>query len=494
MTDVKHDAAIELETVDSYDGGKHSVICVDVPDPDHGATPEQRAALDQKVLRKIDIWLIPWLSLLYLLSFLDRTNIGNARASHMEIDLHMAGHDFNNSLTMFFLTYSLAEPITNVLLRLLSPRRFFTAIIILWGLVTTLMGLVHNYKGLLAARCFLGLVEAGLFPGVTYYLSCWYKRSEIGLRTAIFFSAAALAGSFGGLLAAAITRMDGVGGRPGWAWIFILEGLATMTAGVFCWWMVFDWPDSARFLNPEERLRVQRRLAEDQSSAHEEFDKRKVIAAISDWKCWGYTIIYMGCLCPLYAFSLFLPTILGSMGYSGTHLQLLSVPPYAVAATTTILVGFMADRTRRRGIYNMVCASLAIVGFTMLIATQDPKIQYAGTFLGAAGIYPTISNTLSWASNNIEGIYKRGIILGIVVGCGNLNGIVASNIYLVKEKPRYWIGHGTVLAYLTIGLLGGTIFMYTMLRTENRRRLDGRRNNMHEEITGETRPEFIYTL
>lgn len=106
-----------------------------------------------------------------------------------------------------------------------------------------------------------------------------------------------------------------------------------MIVGAFCWWMVFDWPDTARFLTPEERLRVRRRLAADnQSSTGEEYDKRHIIAALKDWKTWGYALIYMGNLCPLYAFSLFLPTILAGMGYSGTRAQLLSVPPYAVAA------------------------------------------------------------------------------------------------------------------------------------------------------------------
>lgn len=141
----------------------------------------------------------------------------------MEPDLRMAGHDYNNALTIFFISYALAEPITNVLLKRLTPRVFFTAIILLWGLIMTLMGLVKNYAGLLACRWFLGLAEAGLFPGVNYYLSCWYKRSELGLRAATFFSAAALAGSFGGLLAAAIALMDGIGGLDGWAWIFIIE-------------------------------------------------------------------------------------------------------------------------------------------------------------------------------------------------------------------------------------------------------------------------------
>jgi sugar phosphate permease len=338
--------------------------------------------------------------------------------------------------------------------------------------------------------------------GVNYYLSCWYKGSEIGVRTAVFFSAAALAGSFGGLLAAAIALMEGIGGRPGWAWIFILEGLATVFVGGFCWWMVFDWPETASFLTPEDRIRVQRRiLADKQSRTAEDFDKRHIYAALYDWKTYGYMVIYMGCLVPLYAFSLFLPTILRGMKYEGTQAQLLSVPPYAVAAVLTILVGFFADKTRWRGYCNIATVTVGIIGFVMLIATDNPKIQYAGTFLGAAGIYPTIPNTLSWVVNNTEGSLKRAFVLGMVVGWGNLNGVVSSNIYLVRESPRFWSGHGVVLGYQILFLLGGSIFMHFALIAENKNRKAGKLNAkwdaMTEEekwVAGDKRPDFMYTL
>lgn len=115
--------------------------------------------------------MIPWLSLLYLLSFLDRTNIGNAKVAKMEKSIHMVGRDYNNSLTIFFISYAGMEPLTNILLKRYSPRVFFTTIIILWGAIMTVMGCVQNQAGLLACRWFLGLAEAGLFPGVNYYLS-----------------------------------------------------------------------------------------------------------------------------------------------------------------------------------------------------------------------------------------------------------------------------------------------------------------------------------
>ncbi|OQU99542.1 hypothetical protein CLAIMM_05157 isoform 2 [Cladophialophora immunda] len=374
---------------------------------------------------------------------------------------------------------------------------------ILWGICMTTMGLVHNFSGLMAARWFLGLSEAGLFPGVNYYLSCWYKRSEFGIRAAIFFSAAALAGSFGGLLAAAIVQMDGVGGKPGWAWIFILEGLATIVVAGLSYFMVHDFPDEAKFLSDDDRRRVIRRLKLDkQSSAeHEAFKMQYFWAAAKDWKTWTGAMIYMGCDGALYAFSLFIPTIIQQMGYKSIHAQLLSVPPYAVAAVVTIFVGFIADRTRMRGYCNMVMALFGIAGFAMLLGSGVPHVQYAGTFLGAMGIYPCIPNTITWTANNVEGVYKRGIALGFVIGWGNLNGIMSSNIYRAQDKPRFRPGHAVVLGYEAIFLLGGSILQHILLKRENAKRRAGERDvwvegKTEEEIDklGDLRPDFIYTL
>ncbi|KAH7002669.1 major facilitator superfamily domain-containing protein [Ilyonectria destructans] len=487
MADAKEPQHVELGDLSANEKStdvhqERTQLLADLPNPDAGKSDEEQAEIDRKLMWKVDLWLIPWLALLYLLSFLDRTNIGNARLAGMELDLGMSGTDYNLSLTIFFISYAVFEPLTNALLKRLTPRIFFTSIIVTWGLIMTLMGFVTNFRGLLAARWFLGIAEAGLFPGVNYYLSCWYKGSEIGVRLALFFSAAALAGSFGGLLAAAIAQMDGIG-------------------GIFCWWMVFDWPENARFLSPDDRIRVQRRIIADrQGRTAEDFDKRHIFAALKDWKTYGYMVIYMGCLVPLYAFSLFLPTILRGMGYQGTHAQLMSVAPYAAAATVTVAIGFLADRTRWRGYLNMVTVTVGIAGFLMLISTSNPKVQYAGTFFGAIGIYPTIPNTLSWIVNNTEGSLKRAVVLGLVVGWGNLNGVVSSNIYLVKQAPRFWTGHSVVLGYQVIFLLGGSIFMHFALARQNKLRREGKMNEKWDAMTederwvaGDKRPDFVYT-
>ncbi|KAK3677798.1 hypothetical protein LTR78_002648 [Recurvomyces mirabilis] len=374
---------------------------IGLPDPDAGLSEGERASIDKRLVRHLDWKLIPWLTLLYLASFLDRTNIGNAKLDGLLKDLNnMSNGQYAAALSLFFVSYAGFEPLTNILLKRLKPSVFIPLIMVLWGIVMTCMGLVTNFSGLAAARWFLGMAEAGLFPGVNYYLSCWYKRKEIGIRAAIFFSAAALAGSFGGLLAAAIAKMRGVGGKAGWAWIFILEGLATVLIGIASYWFVHDFPDDAKFLSEPDRVRVIRRLkADNQSSAeHEEFKMAYFWAAVKDWKTWAFAIIYMGCDGALYAFSLFLPTIITELGYSSTKANLLSVPPYAAAAVLTIFIGWLADRTQQRGWCNVGVSCIGIVGFSMLLGSTAPGVKYAGTFLGALGIYPCIANTIVWCA------------------------------------------------------------------------------------------------
>ncbi|KAL2021367.1 hypothetical protein VTK56DRAFT_7232 [Thermocarpiscus australiensis] len=473
------------------------------PDPDAHLTEAEKAQVDRRLVWKLDLMLLPWLSLLYLLAFLDRTNIGNAKIAGLSKTLNLSVPSYNATLTIFFVSYSVFEPLSNILLKRMRPSIFIPIIMVLWGASMLGMGFVYNWSGLMAARWFLGLAEAGLFPGVNYYLSCWYKRSEFGVRAAIFFSAAALSGSFGGLLAAAIEEMDGIGGRPGWAWIFILEGLLTIVVGVISFWMVHDFPDEARFLSDQDRARVIRRLKLDkQSSAeHESFKMSYFWAAVKDWKMWLGMIIYSGCDMPLYAFSLFLPTIINDLGWntSVVRSQLMSVPPYAAAAILTVAIGFVADRTRARGLCNILVSVLGVAGFAMLLGTANPAVQYAGTFLAALGIYPCISNTISWVANNVEGVYKRGVVLGFVIGWGNLNGVVSSNIYF--NSPRFPEGHGVIIGYLAVFLFGGSVLMSILLRRENAKRRRGERdgwtNGLSEkeiEMLGDRRPDFMYTV
>jgi hypothetical protein len=250
--------------------------------------------------------------------------------------------------------------------------------------------------------------------------------------------------------------------------------------------MVYDFPSEATFLTPDDRARVLRRLRADKqaSASHEAFQKKYFFQSATDWKT----------LC-------FLPTIIQGLGYTSTTANLLSVPPYAAAAVVTVAIGWVADRTQQRGLCNIFISLFGIAGFSMLIGSSRPGVQYAGTFLGAVGIYPCIANTISWASNNVEGVYKRGVTLGFVIGWGNLNGVVSSNIYRTKDRPRFTLGHAVVLGYLSVFLLGGSIVTRILLVRENKKREKGERDHWvegksEEEIKemGDRRPDFRYML
>lgn len=351
----------------------------------------------------------------------------------------------------------------------------------------TVQGLVHNFGGLVGMRWMLGTFEAGLFPGVNYYLSCWYKRSEFGIRAAIFFSAATVSGAFGGLLAAAISNMDGVGGKPAWAWIFILEGLATVLAGAASFWIIQDFPDTATFLTEAERTVVVRRLqADNQFSAGGETLRWKYIwKSLLDWKTWVGMAIYTGADMPLYAFALFLPTIINQLGFEATPANLLTVPVYFWACCITCLVNFLADRRGRRGLLNIVFLCIGGAGYIILIASRNPALSYFATFMAACGIYPVIPNTIAWMSNNVEGSYKRSVSLAMVISFGNINGAVSSNVYRAKDKPWYRLGHGLVLMYITFGIIASTAY-YFGVRRENARRDRGER----DEVIGKSETEL----
>ena len=332
-----------------------------------------------------------------------------------------------------------------------------------------------------------------------------YKRSEFGVRAAIFFSAAAISGSFGGLLAAAIQNMDGQRNLPGWAWIFIIEGILTILVGFISYLMVHDFPDEAKFLSADDRARVILRLKRDKqhSAEHEEFKMAYLWAALKDWKTYMGMFLYMGPLMPLYSFSLFLPTIISNMGFTTADSivknQLLSVPPYVAAAILTIVMGLWSDKVGRRGIFCICLAPVGVVGFTMLIASQKPGVQYAGTFLGALAIYPLIPLIIVWIANNTEGVYKRGIVLGFVIGWGNLNGVVSSNIWF--QPPHFYAGHGTVIGYMFFCIFLGSLAYVWLLKRENKKRVSGQRDYLVEGKTeaeidalGDKRPDFLYTL
>ncbi|CAI6340898.1 unnamed protein product [Periconia digitata] len=443
-----------------------------------GVTRATFAHLDEKkILRKMDLRLIPMLALLYLLSFLDRGNIGNAKIEGLVEDLGMTGAQYNWCLTVFFFTYAAFEVPSNLLLKKLRPSIWLPSIMVAWGIVMTLMGIVQNYHGLLIARIFLGVTEAGLFPGVAYYITAWYCRHEAQMRQALFFSAASIAGAFSGLLAFGISKMNGVGGLEGWRWIFILEGILTVLVAVMAYFTLHDFPETATFLTEEERafvvfrLKYQGQESEDgvRVAQDDSFQWKYVKSAFLDWQIWVNVWVYWGIVAPLYGISLFLPTIIRSLGYTSSTAQLLTVPIYITASILAVGVAYWSDRVGKRSPFILVCLGIMAIGFIMCIATSTPGVIYAGVFLAACALYPAFPGNITWLSNNLAGSTKRATGQALQIALGNLAGAMASNFYRAEDSPKYILGHALELGFIIVGIVAGLVLVLNYKRINKKR-------------------------
>jgi len=424
---------------------------------------------EKAVIRKTDYRIVPWLSLLYLLSFLDRTNIGNANLFGLSKKLKLTDAEYSACLAIFFAFYVMFEVPSNMVMKRWRPSMWLPIIMLGWGGVMVGMGFVKNYEGLLVARIFLGITEAGLFPGVSYYLTLWYRRYEINFRIALFFSAATIAGAFGGLLARLINLMDGTAGYEGWRWIFILEGIATVLVAGGSFWMLHDYPDTAKFLTPAEKQFMHDRLALDSDGCSQEFKYKFALDAFKDWKVWAFALMFQGALMPLYCFSLFSPTLTANLGYTAARAQLMSVPPYVLAAGTTVLAGYYSDKMKKRAPLIIPFSLCGGLGFILLISNQIPGVNYTGLFLAAAGVYPLIPLVVSWGSNCMGGSLKKGVGTAIIVSVGNAGGVMSSFLYPSADKPRYYKGHAVCAAYCFM-CAGIAAVMWVYLNRANKKK------------------------
>ncbi|KAL4934577.1 allantoate permease family MFS transporter [Aspergillus undulatus] len=440
---------------------------------------------EKSLLRKLDYKLLPPLTILYLLSFLDRSNVGNARLEGLTDDVGMTGNMYLTGLTLYFVGYVVFEVPCNIILKRTTPRVWLPTLTLVWGIVATVLGVVENYAGYLTSRTALGVAESGLFPGVVFYLSMWYKRNEQHYRVALFFSAASLAGAFGGILAWGIAHMDGVGGYAGWRWIFILEGLLTVVVAALAYLWVYNYPVTAEFLTDEERSFITWRLKNDNDATREEkFSWSAVLDAVKDPKVWLYGLGFHSMSLPLYTLSLFLPTIIQELGYSAAKAQLLTVPPYALGFVTTITVAILSERTKRRAPFIMVSSAIACIGYVILLAGRAPGVSYTGTFFCCAGIYPAVAIVLSWPANNVSGQTKRAIANAMQISIGNLGAVLGTQLYRTETSPRYFLGHGFALGYLVANIIV-VFILWQVLNRENAKKAEIREREGLQALMGD---------
>jgi MFS family permease len=428
-------------------------------------------------------------------------NIANANVFGLSKELGIVnGTKYNIALVIFFVPYILFEIPSNIILKKLKPRVWLSICMFGFGLVTMLQGFVKSYSGLLATRFFLGVFETGMFPGAFYLIGMWYRRHEAQKRYSFFFSSTTLAGAFGGLLASAIGKMDGMRGYKGWRWIFILEGLLTIIVSFAFFFLLPNFPEESKWLTEDERAFVKARLQIDQGKSARErpIKLRDVGRVFKDPKILVGGFMYFGLIVPAYGYAYFSPTIIQSYGYSPIQTQLHSVPPWAAAFGFSMLIAFLSDRFRHRFLFALLPIFVCISGFAILITVHNHRqVQYAALFLVAMGAYSAMPVIVCWFNMNLGGHHRRAIGSAWQVGFGNIGGIIAVFAFLKKDAPKYIPGYSISISFVCLSALSCTLY-FCMCSWENRKRAKSTRDlnlTEHEKTElGDMNPEYRYQL
>ncbi|KXT01152.1 hypothetical protein AC578_608 [Pseudocercospora eumusae] len=453
------------------------------------------------VTRKVDFRVMPMIMMLYMFSFLDRVNIGNARLMGFEEDLGLVGNQYQIAVSVFFVTYCITEVPSNLLIKKIGPNYFLPTITIGWGIIASCTAACQNFTGLIVIRLLLGAIEAGLMPGLILYLTMFYTRWQLGLRTALLYCASPLAGVLGGLIAYGVEHIDGAAGLRGWRWLMIIEGAPTILLGIAAYFVLPAPPEKAAFLSHSERclLLAIRRSESGQTASAQHFHWKDVISGLKDWQIWLLCITAFAHGTISYGFSTFLPTIIKAIGkWNAGQTQALTVPVYAAGVIVYLIMAWVSDRIQQRGLLAATFNMIAVAGYGMLIANHSAALSYAGCFVIAIGLYTGNGLPLAWLPNNKPRWAKRAYTIAIWGAFANMGGCTIPFLFKTQDGPQYTTAYAVSMGLNTAGsaIMFGLSCYY---RRMNKRRAmgweDWRMNGKTEEeieAMGDDSPRFQY--
>jgi sugar phosphate permease len=329
----------------------------------------------------------------------------------------------------------------------------------------------------------------------------WYRRHEAQRRYSFFFNSTTLAGAFGGLLASAIGKMDGMHGYKGWRWIFLLEGTLTCVVACFFIFLIPDFPENSKWLNSEERAFVTSRIRLDQgrAAAERKITTKDATNVFKDIKVILGGLMYFGIIPIAYGYALFSPGIIQNLGkYSAIETQLHSVPPWAAAFVFAMIIAYASDKTRHRFAFAVFPLFISITGLAILIREhQNMHVQYAALFLVAMGAYTAMPVIVCWFNMNLGGHHRRAVGSAWQIGFGNTGGIIAVFAFLKKDGPNFTTGYSICISFACLSLLSCTAyFIMCAIQNRNRDRAVTDRSLTEYEKTelGDLSPDYRYLL
>lgn len=433
-----------------------SSIEVDSSDSDCIAYTEQE---ETTLLRKFDLHILSFLCIVYMLSYMDRTNIGNANEAGMSNSLNMDNQQYLLLISFFYIGYICFQWCI-LLWKTWNPRTFVPIVIILWGITSACQGAVKNWQQLILTRFLLGAFEACFSPGIYYYFSFFYHRHEMAKRIGIFQSFSPISSSFTGAIAYAITKHS----HPieSWRLLFIIEGIPSIVCGFIAFYAIYNNPYSCRFLTCREKDIAKARTFKqigtvDRGSS---IDLGEMIQTFKDPKIWFHTLLYFSMNVASVPIPIFLPTILSGIGFTDINAQGMSALPYLAAVFAILLVCYLSDKFSQRAYAIIACCTIAIIGYVILATCKHSQgLQYFGLFLAVPGVYASHSIIMTWTGDNQGTDSKRGAGFIILHVFGLTGPILGTRLFPKSQAPFYLKG-----IWITVGFIAFTLFLTLVYR------------------------------
>ena len=386
-------------------------------------------SVEAETLRAVTVRLVPLLMALYFVNFLDRTNLGIAKAE-ISADLQLSATMFGLASGIFFIGYVLVEVPSNLALVRFGARRWLARIAVSWGIVAVAIAFAPNAGTLLVLRFLLGVAEAGLFPGVVFYLSQWFPAAYRARVVGVFMLAVPVASAVGTPLAAwLIETGHGVWGLAGWRFMMICVGLPAVLLGLVCWFYLTDRPADAHWLNTAQRRWLTDTLAaeERQISTQYRFPLRRTLTSP---RVWALAVVYFAVAYGLYALAFFLPSIVAGFRKTfGVQLSLLQVGfitavPYVFGAVAMFLWSRHADRTREHVWHVAIPLLLGGLAIPVALYLRHPVAVMVPVVIAAMGIFAALPVFWALPSRFLTGAAAAAGI-GLINSLGNLGGFAA---------------------------------------------------------------------
>ncbi|KAI0397149.1 allantoate permease [Xylariaceae sp. FL0594] len=434
------------------------------------AGPEWHRVMKRKLLRKVDLHLLPLLVLMYLLNFLDRNNLSQARLGTLEKDLQMKGTDFNLATSILFVGYILMQLPSNLILTRMRPSLYLGTAMAIWGVISTAQAACTSFGGLVAARFFLGFAEAPFFPGAIFLMSSWYTRGEMAYRIAWFYSGSSLANAFGGLIGAGVlSNLSGAHGISGWRWLFIIEGSITIGVSLLATVILPNYPATTRWLTAEEQAYAQWRLLddtgeEDEAAASSIMEGVKL--AFRDPKLYLFTLLQHTSLLSQ-TFQYFFPSIVNTLGFGKVETLLLTAPVWVATFLVSLVVTYTSGRFADRSIHIMCLMMISVVGNITVVSTLNTATRFFAMFLLPIGAVTSYQIVLAWVANSFpHPLVKRSACISFANLVGNSANIYGSYMYPASDGPRYLPG-GTATASVALLVVVLALVARLVLKAEN---------------------------